>query len=668
LWIDGAQQADLTGVDNDTWRIDRARLGVVAGMDAGTSGTSYFDAFESRRSSYIGPMAQGGGYFVNYRFAPPLQSGSLTFTPLDDAYIESAVPTANYGTDTEVQVDNSPAKNFLLKFDVTGVNGQTVTNAKLCLYNTDGANAGGKFYSVTDNTWQEETVTWSNAPTADIQELATLGAVSPNTWYEVDFTSHITADGTYSLRVSNSTGGADYSSKEGTNDPKLFVAVAGATPQSCSSSATATPTNTPTPGPSPTPTKTPTPSATPVATNTPTPTAFSSAAFVYDGDGKRVKSTFNGTATTYFVGTHYEVANGVVTKYYYAGTQRIAMRTNGTLNFLIGDHLGSTSLTTSATGTVISELRYKAWGEERYASGATPTNYTYTGQYSYTDDFGLMFYNARWYDSSLGRFAQADTLIPSGVQGYDRYAYANNNPIIYTDPSGHTPWPLIIGAGLVLAGTYASLHLFGVLPDYRGIGYAKDNVTSKDPIVGAGIAVQSEWYGPHDTPIGAKVTEFFTGGTSNIGIAQSTHSEMAGKDPMNNVDAVAIMTERIHSAQNACNGCTSTDLLIIAAMAQNSDLNAKKVEAILKNPAYSSSDPTHRIEWNTYFEAEWQNPAPDPIARLRERVTGRQYNTRFMLGLYMKNFDKLLDSGWALPAGYESVNRQYIRGLQNRRR
>jgi hypothetical protein len=55
LWIDGVQQADLTGVDNDTWRIDRARLGALAGMDVGTSGTYYFDAFESRRQSYIGP-------------------------------------------------------------------------------------------------------------------------------------------------------------------------------------------------------------------------------------------------------------------------------------------------------------------------------------------------------------------------------------------------------------------------------------------------------------------------------------------------------------------------------------------------------------------------------------------------------------------------------------
>jgi CARDB protein len=55
LWIDNIQQANLIGVDNDTWRIDRARLGALTGIDTGTRGTYYFDAFESRRQSYIGP-------------------------------------------------------------------------------------------------------------------------------------------------------------------------------------------------------------------------------------------------------------------------------------------------------------------------------------------------------------------------------------------------------------------------------------------------------------------------------------------------------------------------------------------------------------------------------------------------------------------------------------
>lgn len=48
-----------------------------------------------------------------------------------------------------------------------------------------------------------------------------------------------------------------------------------------------------------------------------------------------------------------------------------------------------------------------------------------------------MFYNARWYDPALGRMAQADSIVPGGVQGLDRYAYVRNSPLNYVDPSGH---------------------------------------------------------------------------------------------------------------------------------------------------------------------------------------------------------------------------------------
>jgi hypothetical protein len=55
LWIDGIQRANVTGIDNDTRRIESVWLGAVAGIDTTTRGTEYFDAFESRRQSYIGP-------------------------------------------------------------------------------------------------------------------------------------------------------------------------------------------------------------------------------------------------------------------------------------------------------------------------------------------------------------------------------------------------------------------------------------------------------------------------------------------------------------------------------------------------------------------------------------------------------------------------------------
>jgi hypothetical protein len=51
----------------------------------------------------------------------------------------------------------------------------------------------------------------------------------------------------------------------------------------------------------------------------------------------------------------------------------------------------------------------------------------------------LHFYQARWYDSQLGRFLSADTIIPKtgGVLAWDRYLFVLGNPLKYTDPSGH---------------------------------------------------------------------------------------------------------------------------------------------------------------------------------------------------------------------------------------
>ena len=44
---------------------------------------------------------------------------------------------------------------------------------------------------------------------------------------------------------------------------------------------------------------------------------------------------------------------------------------------------------------------------------------------------GLYFYNARYYDPALGRFASADTLVPQpqNPQSLNRYTYAANNPL-----------------------------------------------------------------------------------------------------------------------------------------------------------------------------------------------------------------------------------------------
>jgi RHS repeat-associated protein len=134
-------------------------------------------------------------------------------------------------------------------------------------------------------------------------------------------------------------------------------------------------------------------------------------------------------------------------KYYYAGATRVAMRTGtGTgmigLQWLLENHLGSTNVILNSDGTLYSRLTYKPWGETR--AGVSSTTFKYTGQRQEKllgGDEGLYFYGSRWYDDALGRFIQPDSIIPDlgNSQSWDRYAYVQNNPVRFIDPSGNKP-------------------------------------------------------------------------------------------------------------------------------------------------------------------------------------------------------------------------------------
>jgi RHS repeat-associated protein len=126
--------------------------------------------------------------------------------------------------------------------------------------------------------------------------------------------------------------------------------------------------------------------------------------------------------------------------YYRAGSQLIAMRTitqsGNVLYFMSSDHLGSSSLTTDANGTVVARQLYDAWGNVR-SGGGLPTDIGYTSQR--LDATGLTYMHARYYSNVLGRFVSADTIVPSGSdpQHFNRYSYVLNNPLAFVDPTGH---------------------------------------------------------------------------------------------------------------------------------------------------------------------------------------------------------------------------------------
>jgi len=150
---------------------------------------------------------------------------TLTFAPDADAYVLERRPDKNFGSKPTLLVDGSPPKHSLITFTVSGVGGATVTSVKLRLYCTNSSNAGGDFFR-TSGAWQEGSVTWNTAPPPEGTALASLGSVATGTWYEVDVSSFVTGDGTYSLRITSLSGnGADYVSKEGTAGlaPELVV-------------------------------------------------------------------------------------------------------------------------------------------------------------------------------------------------------------------------------------------------------------------------------------------------------------------------------------------------------------------------------------------------------------------------------------------------------------
>ncbi len=106
-----------------------------------------------------------------------------------------------------------------------------------------------------------------------------------------------------------------------------------------------------------------------------------------------------------------------------------------------------------ANGTLLSEQRYLPFGQPRASTGPlTQTDFGYTGQRD-LDGTGLMDYKARFYDGSLGKFIQPDSIVsnPLNPQTWNRYAYVSNNPVRYNDPKRACPPPVYFLKILALA-------------------------------------------------------------------------------------------------------------------------------------------------------------------------------------------------------------------------
>ena len=142
---------------------------------------------------------------------------------------------------------------------------------------------------------------------------------------------------------------------------------------------------------------------------------------------------------------------------YYHGNTLVAQRkgqdSSYILSFIHQDSLSSTSVVSDNTGSPEGSVRYTPFGETYGTTGTIPTDKLFTGQR--LDSTGLYYYGARYYDPEIGRFISADMVVQSlfNPQCLNRYSYCLNNPLKYTDPSGHEVYINGYNMGQVYADT-----------------------------------------------------------------------------------------------------------------------------------------------------------------------------------------------------------------------
>lgn len=177
------------------------------------------------------------------------------------------------------------------------------------------------------------------------------------------------------------------------------------------------------------------------------------ATFEYDGNRQRVRKT-SGLLESIFVGEWYErVTNaGVVEhRHYIRSSERVvAVVTKSAAGtktqFLHTDNLGSVDVVSTSNGTLEERRSYDPFGTRRNPQwGQPPGPFTTSTTLGFTghlgdEELGLVFMRGRVYDPGLGRFLTPDPFVSNAYSGqsWHRYAYVENNPLKYTDPSGFT--------------------------------------------------------------------------------------------------------------------------------------------------------------------------------------------------------------------------------------
>jgi RHS repeat-associated protein len=164
--------------------------------------------------------------------------------------------------------------------------------------------------------------------------------------------------------------------------------------------------------------------------------------YTYDGVGLRASEKIAGTATHMAWDTAEKLPLLLYdgTSYYIYGPDGLPFEqlAGETATYLHHDHLGSTRLLTNSSGEAKGKYTYTPYGAVEEHTGTASTPLGYGGQYR-SEDTGLIYLRARTYDPVTAQFLSVD---PEVAKTDMPYAYAWDNPINFTDPSGKQPPPV----------------------------------------------------------------------------------------------------------------------------------------------------------------------------------------------------------------------------------
>ena len=160
--------------------------------------------------------------------------------------------------------------------------------------------------------------------------------------------------------------------------------------------------------------------------------------YTYDENNRRISKSV-GTGTTLYYWNNDQMlcefnSDNVSQCNYYVwgiGNEAEGMMKNGVPYSNMLNLTGDIVCTIGQTNQTEIETQYDAYGN--ILSGSTLTSFGYTGEYMDAET-GLYYLSARFYDPELGRFTQEDDWL---TEGPNLYIYCKNNPVLFSDPSGH---------------------------------------------------------------------------------------------------------------------------------------------------------------------------------------------------------------------------------------